>query len=91
MYVLGGKECVTCERMSKKNSDGWEKLDDLPGGADVAKEYIGGLYSGALLFNNKVQILTRAKYLTLHADPEDISQERWNTQSYADQEERNQC
>ena len=50
----------------------------------LAKDYSGGLYSGALLYKNKVRVLTRTKYLTLDADHEDITQKRWNIKSYVD-------
>ena len=82
LYVLGGDNCATCVRMafSENTERGvWETLDNLPvsEGCSPGVEYSGGLYSGALVYDDKVQVFTRTKMLTLVG-------RSWNTVQYND-------
>ena len=90
LYVLGGEGCARCVRISKKNPEKWEKLPnlptgvELPQGATLEEEYNGNLYSGAVLFDGKVRVLTRSQYITLEDDPEGIAKKSWQVESYVD-------
>ena len=79
LYVLGGDNCATCVRMAYSNRGVWHTLDALPvnAGSSPGVEYSGGLYSGALVYNDRVRVFTRTKMLTLFG-------RSWNTVEYND-------
>ena len=80
LYVLGGFGCARCVRMSKNNQNGgWEALDELPkeGGIPLGVEYSGDFYSGALVYDKKIRVLTRTRIMTLNGT-------RWTQEQYTD-------
>ena len=83
LYALGGEHSVKCEWLSKEKMDEWKELPDLPSVHEkkLAKEYNGSLYCGAVIYEKKIRVLTRTRYLTLE-DPEDITKRRWTIQLY---------
>ena len=90
LYVLGGENSARCVRTFKKNPRDWKHLpdlpkgDELPAGASLAEEYNGHLYSGALVYDKKVRVLTRTQFLTLEDDPHDMDKKIWVVKTYQD-------